>query len=181
MITTEHSTSKGQIRLESYRLSKVDTFISNFIKFFGFSNIDFVRSRGQQNWDTGFVSNTITNSGRTAQAQRVGGLSAIAAFIYIAVGTSNTAPAVTQTALGAELSTLGFSRVSVTPTLITTNVTNDTLQLQTTYTVTGTTSVEEIGIFNAASGVTMLGRALTGSKAVASGDTLIATYQVIYN
>ncbi len=180
-MNTENQKTIGQVRLESYRLvNKWDKFLVALMNFFKLDPTNYVRLHGLLKWDTGFNRNTITSAGKAAEASRMGGLGA-AAFIYVAVGSSNTAPAVGQTALVSEYSTIGLSRASVTPTQITTNVSNDTLQLQKTFSVSGSGTVEEMGIFNAASGPTMLGRGLTGSKVLVSGDQLIATYQVIYN
>lgn len=173
--------TKGQVRIESYRLSKINTFLVKAMRFLGIDHVNFVRSHAiKMNFDTGFVSNMIMNVGRTLQAQRLGGIGGTAAATYINCGSSSTAPVASQTALGTELTTGGFTRTNVTPTTVTTNVANDTLQLQTTFTITATADVEEMGIFNAASVGTMVGRALTGSKGVTAGDTLVATYQIIY-
>ena len=135
---------------------------------------------GNLRWDTGFIKNTITNAGKAEVAGLVGNSGSPTAFTYLAVGTDNTAPAATQTALQAEITDSGLERASATVSLETTTVTDDTLQLQKVWTATGSKTVEEIGIFNDASAGTMLGRALTTSKAVTSGETLTGTYQVIF-
>lgn len=124
--------------------------------------------------------NLITSAGKAALAGLTGNTGTITAFTYLAVGTSNTAPAIGQTTLGAEITTLGLGRMAATVSRVTTTVTNDTLQLVATWSVSGSTTVEEIGIFNAASVGIMLGRALTSSKQVVSGDTLTGTYQIIF-
>ena len=123
------------------------------------------------------VNNSIMNVGFAAIAGLVGNTGAITAFTYLALGTSNTAVSAGQTALGAEISTNGLQRVSATVSRVTTTQTNDTLQLTYTYTVTGTSAIEEIGAFNASSSGTMLGRALTGTVNVINGDSLSMTYK----
>jgi len=123
------------------------------------------------------VNNSIMNVGFAAMAGLVGNTGAIAAFTYLALGTSNTAVSAGQTALGAEISTNGLQRVSATVSRVTTTQTNDTLQLTNTYTVTGTSAIEEIGAFNASSSGIMLGRALTGTVNVINGDSLTMTYK----
>lgn len=133
---------------------------------------------GKVKFDTGFIKNTITNASLAVLSGLAGNVNSQVAFTYLAVGTSTTAPAATQTALGGEITTNGLGRSSATVSRVTTTETNDTLQLTKTFTVSGTSTVEEAGIFNDASAGTMLGRALTGSKSVVSGDTLIVTYQV---
>lgn len=130
--------------------------------------------------DTGFQDNIITNAGLAAMAGLVGNTGAIAAFTYLAVGTDATAASASQTALQAELATLGLARAAATVSRSTTTQTNDTLQLDYTWTASGTTAVEEIGIFNAASTGIMLGRKVTGTKNVANGVTLAATYKIIF-
>lgn len=123
------------------------------------------------------VNNSIMNVGFAAIAGLVGNTGAITAFTYLALGTSNTAVSAGQTALGSEISTNGLQRVSATVSRVTTTQTNDTLQLTYTYTVTGTSAIEEIGAFNASSSGIMLGRALTGTVNVINGDSLSMTYK----
>lgn len=125
--------------------------------------------------------NLITSVGKAAMAGLLGNTGAVAAAGWLALGSSNTAPAIGQTALGTEWATVGLSRFAATVTRQTTTVTNDTLQLAGAWTVSGGGgTVEEIGMFNASSVGIMIGRALTGSKALVAGDTLTATYQIIF-
>lgn len=134
---------------------------------------------GNFKYDTGFINNTITNTGK-AQIALLAGDSSAVPFTYLALGTSNTAPSAGQTALIGEISTNGLQRASATVSRVTTTTTNDTLQLTNSFTASGSSTVEEVGIFNANSSGTMLGRALTGSKALVNGDQLVVTYQVIF-
>lgn len=157
----------------------VDNMEQDTLETKGKINLKCFDKQGKLKWEVN-IHNLITSAGKAAMAGLVGNTGAIAAFTYLAVGTSNTAVSVGQTALQAELSTLGLSRVAATVSRVTTTVTNDTLQLTTAWSVSGSTTVEEIGIFNASSSGIMLGRALTGSKAVSNGDTLTGTYQVIF-
>lgn len=126
------------------------------------------------------VSNLIVSAGKALIASLIGDASATP-FTYLAVGTSSTAVAAGQTALQAETVTSGLERAAGTVSRITTTVTNDTYKITKTFTATGTVVVEEIGVFNAASSGTMLGRALTGSKTVNSGEILIATYTCAFS
>jgi len=146
-------------------------------KIAGKVKLDCHNSDGSLKWTTGWINNGICNEGK-AQIALLAGDGTATAFTYLAVGTSSTAFAASQTALQGEISTNGLSRASATVSRVTTTVTNDTLQLTKTWSVSGSSTVEEIGIFNAASNGTMLGRALTGTKAVVNGETLAATYQV---
>jgi len=120
------------------------------------------------------------NAGFAQLALLAGDASAVP-FTFLAVGTSTTAVAATQTALQAEIVDSGLARAAATVSRVTTTVTNDTLQLTYTWSVTGTKTVEEVGIFNDATTGTMLGRALTTSKAVVNGDTLQITYKVKFS
>lgn len=132
---------------------------------------------GKLLWDTDWISNGITDAGKAQMALLAGDASATP-FTYLEVGTSSTSFSASQTALQAAITDSGLARAAATVSRVTTTVTNDTLQLTYTWTSSGTKTVEEIGIFNASSAGTMLGRALTGSKPVISGALLVATYQV---
>lgn len=124
-------------------------------------------------------NNMIVNGGKALIAALIGGVSSPVAIGYIAVGASNTAVSATQTALLSEITTNGLSRSSLSPSLVTTTTTNDTCRFQHTWTVTGSSTIEEIGLFNANVAGTMLGRKLTGTKSVIAGETLTATYDII--
>jgi len=120
----------------------------------------------------------MVNGGKAQLALLAGDASAVP-FTYLAVGTSAAANTdVTQTALTDEITDTGLERTTATVSRVTTTVANDTLQLTYTWTASGTKTVNEIGIFNASSGVTMLCRGLTGAIALANTNTLIGTYQV---
>lgn len=133
--------------------------------------------RGGQLVEEITVNNGITNAGFAAMAGLVGNTGSVTAFTYLAVGTSSTAFAASQTALIGEYSTVGLSRASATVSRVTTTQTNDTLQLTKTFTLSGSASVEEVGAFNDASAGVMLGRALTGTLTLVNGDELIITYK----
>lgn len=121
------------------------------------------------------VENLVTNAG-FAQLALLAGDSTAVPFTYMALGTSSTAPAAGNTTLGAEISTGGLQRALGTFSRITTTVTNDTYRLVNTFTASSGFTVEEVGIFNASSSGTMLSRALTTSKTIASGETITGTY-----
>lgn len=129
--------------------------------------------------DTWAVKNTVTTVGKGIFSGLIGNVGSYAAFGYLELGTSNTAPAAGQTALQAAITDSGLARHSATMSQQTTTTTNDTLQFLYAWTASGTKTVEEIGFFNASSGATMGGRALTGSKPIISGDILTATYKLI--
>lgn len=129
--------------------------------------------------DSWTVNNAIVTAGKAQIALLIGDASATP-FTYLAVGTSSTAVSAGQTALQAEITDTGLERASGTVSRTTTTVTNDTYQITKTWTATGTKAVEEIGVFNASSSGTMLGRALTSTKTLTNGEQLIATYTVSF-
>lgn len=126
-------------------------------------------------WQT---ENLTMNAGFAVFSGLAGNTGSQTAFSYLAVGTSSTAVSASQTTLGAEITTNGLARAAATVSRVTTTQTNDTLQLVKTWTSSGTHSVEEIGYFNASSAGVMGGRSLTGTKSIANGETLAATYKI---
>lgn len=123
------------------------------------------------------VKNKMTNTSLAVITGLVGNTGAQTAFTYLAVGTSSSAVSAGSTALGAELSTLGLSRAAATVSRTTTSQTNDTLSFAKTFTVSGgSTTVQEIGIFNASSSGVMLARALTGAISLVDTSQLVCTY-----
>lgn len=124
------------------------------------------------------VHNTMTNASLAVISGLVGNTGAQTAFGYIAVGTDATAPAASQTALVAEIVDSGLSRAAATVSRTTTTQTNDTLVLAKTFTVTGTKTIAEVGIFNASSSGTMLCRATPTAASLISGNVFLVTYSV---
>jgi len=121
-------------------------------------------------------SNLIPNAGLAAVAGLILTDVTIAAFDYIAIGTGTTAPASTDTALGAET-----HREAATGTRITTAVTNDTAQLVATFSgYTGSEAITEAGIFNAATGGDMLARQTFTALNVDwdGGDSIEITWKI---
>lgn len=121
--------------------------------------------------------NLVVSAGKAGMASRCNGAGGEAAFTYLAVGTGTTAPAAGDTALQTEIIDSGLARASATVSRVTTSVTNDTAQLDTTWNVTGTKAVTEAGAFNAASAGTLLGRQTFSAVNVANGDTLEVIYK----
>lgn len=125
----------------------------------------------------------ITNAGKVELVGLAGGIGTPAkvAFKYLEVGTGTTAFAATQTTLITPVTDSGLARALVTPTQTTTTVENDTLQLSKTWTASGTKTLGEVGVFNAASTGTMGSRYVLGTpRPVESGFTYTATYKWIF-
>jgi hypothetical protein len=97
-----------------------------------------------------------------------GSASRPAAFDYIAIGTDNTAPTATQTALGAEV-----MRVQATYTK---DPTTGEASVDATFNITATYALYECGIFNASAGGTMLCRDTYPVKNVVNGDIVKIFY-----
>ena len=124
------------------------------------------------------LQNLVVNTGKAGVSSRINGSGGEAAFTYIAVGTGAVAPAATDTALGAEISTGGLARAAATASRVTTTVTNDTAQLVVTFNATASFAVTESGVFNAAAVGTMACRQTFSAINVGNGDNLQITWKL---
>ena len=165
--------------MKKYILKLLKRLGFNFVTIEGWVELECKDRFGNLKWSWS-GHNGITNAGFAQLALLAGDATAVP-FTYLAVGTSTTAFSAAQTALIAEVTDTGLARVSATVSRVTTTQTNDTLQLVYTWTATGTKAIEEVGVFNAGSSGTMLGRALTTTKTVTNTDQLLATYKVKFS
>lgn len=141
------------------------------------SKLSFLMAPFLGSWSSSMnIHNLITNAGAAGVASRINGSGAEAAFTYIAVGTGTTAAAVTDTTLVTETAASGLSRVAATASRVTTDVTNDSARLTTTFTVTGSVAVTESGVFNASSVGVLLARQVFSAVNVVNGDSLSVTW-----
>jgi hypothetical protein len=124
------------------------------------------------------ISNLVTTAGKAGAASRINGAGAEAAFTYIAMGIGTTAAAAGDTALESEIVDSGLERANSTASRVTTDVTNDTAQLQNTFSVTGTKAVTESGVLNAGASGTLLARQVFSAINVVSGDSLQVTWKI---
>jgi len=123
--------------------------------------------------------NVITNVGLAeAAGLLVGDVTGMTKFDYMAIGTGTAAATATDTQLQTEITDGGGERAGTTGTRVTTSVTNDTSQFVTTYSFTGSYTVTESGVLNAASTGTMLCRQTFSAINVANGDSLQVTWKV---
>jgi hypothetical protein len=113
--------------------------------------------------------NLVVTSGRNHVASRLVG-TAQAVMSHMAVGSSGTAPALGDTALGGELGRVALSGWSAS-----TNVATATASFGAGV-ATGT--LQEVGLFNASASGTMLCRSTYSSIVKGSADTLNVTYTV---
>lgn len=149
------------------------------IKITGMCKLECRDTNGNLLWSD-YGHNIITNAGKAQIALLASDGSAVP-FSYLALGTSSTAEAASQTALVAEITDTGLARHSATVSRTTTTVTNDTMRLTYTWTASGTKTIEEVGVFNDATTGTMLGRKLTGSRVINNTEQLTATYDFIFS
>src|ERR1035437_2720073 len=124
------------------------------------------------------VPNLLMNVYPAVVSGLLGATGSQVAFTYLALGTSATAVAATQTTLVAETVVSGLARAAATVSRITTTLTNDTLSLVKTFTAGGSATIEEVGTFNASSNGVMACRALTTSKLLVLNDTIAITYTI---
>ena len=117
--------------------------------------------------------NVITNVGKADVAGLINGV-VTTPFKYIAIGTGTTAESASDTALENEV-----MRQEATTSRETTNVTNDTAVLQTTFDFTASYAISEAGIFNASTGGDMLARRTFPVLNLESGDSLTITWKIV--
>lgn len=94
-------------------------------------------------------------------------------FGHIAVGTDDTAPSSSQSGLVSE-----DKRSSGTGSLTTKNISGDTAELVATFSFSSSKTIEELGVFDSASGGTMLSRSNGISQPVSDGDNLNITFEL---
>ena len=130
-------------------------------------------------YDSGWSKNGITYAGFAEVAALIGSGLGGTPFGYVAIGTGTAAFDPTQTALGNEL-----VRKQATVSRVTTSVSNDTTQWVASFSsadgLSGTSNVSEGGVFNAATGGTMLCRQTFTPRTLDwdAGDTFQLTWKV---
>lgn len=147
-------------------------------KVFGFFIIRVFDRNGNLK-DYRIYKNLVVDAGKSAVADLIGNVNAISPFEYIAIGTGTTAPASGDTALETEL-----KRKAGSKSLVTTSVTNDTLQVQATFSsddgLSGSSAVTESGVLNASTGGTLLARQTFSAVNVDwdNGDSIQVTWKI---
>ena len=125
---------------------------------------------------------TITNAALAEFSGLVGNTGSKTAFTYLACGTGTTAASASDTTLGTEITDSGLERSTGTLTQQTTSQSNDTLQIIKAWSVTGTKTISEVGMFNASSNGTLAAReVLSPTKSVVSGDTYTLTFKLVFS
>jgi len=118
--------------------------------------------------------NIVTNVGLAYIASRIKDASATA-MTHMAIGSNNTAAAAGNTALGNEL-----GRVTLdSTTLVTTTLTNDTVQYVAVFPAgTSTGTITEAGLFNASSAGSLLCRSVFAAIAKSAEISLTITWKL---
>jgi len=129
---------------------------------------------------TALSANLVPTVGKALAAGRHGASGAPAAVGWTAIGLGAVAAAAGDTALGSEIASGGGTRAANTPSLVTTNVTNDTAQYVNTFTFSAGFAITEAGLFNASSAGTLAARQVFSAINVVSGDTLQITWKVSF-
>ena len=126
----------------------------------------------------------IPNVGLAEMSNLWSGEDSPAPMTHIAVGASLEAFGVANTALIEEIIDSGLHRLAnpAAVTRETTDTADDTTQLVLTFTVSGTKTIREVGIFNAESSGILGGRTvLETPKDVVSGSSYTVTYKTIFS
>lgn len=122
------------------------------------------------------VPNLVVTTGKNIIADRMKGTPALGAMSHMGVGTGSTAPAVGDTALGAQVG----SRVALTST----NVSGAVITYVATFGAgVGTGALQEAGLFNSATttGTDMLCRTTYSVINKGASDSLTITWTVTIN
>lgn len=120
------------------------------------------------------MADVITNGGRAQAAGYLSNTVTQLATYFGNVGTGAGTAAVTDTTLFTET---GSARISITPTRITTAVTNDTAQYVFTYTATGSITVTNAGYFTASTAGTLMQKSDHAPIPLLSGDSIQYTFR----
>jgi len=117
----------------------------------------------------------ITNVGLNKLAGLMVGLHT-AAFKYVAIGSGSTSPSASDTALESEI-----ARVEGSVSTVTTDVAGDTGQVVGSFNFTSTSTIAEVGLFDASTGGNMLFRQTFPPSVALSGDSWVLTCQVQFS
>ena len=123
-------------------------------------------------------ANLVPTAGKGLISGRISGVGSPAAPSYMAIGTGTTAAAAGDTALETEITDGGGARGSATVTLVTTTVTNDTVQSVKSWTFTLAKNVSEMGLLNDATTGTLEVRNVFTAYPMQIGDTLEITHKL---
>lgn len=124
------------------------------------------------------IHNTTTNDG----LRYITGGGSLTSFKWLALDSSATAATASDSSLVSEITTAGLGRAQATTSQVTTDATNDTYQLEHTFTATNSAVVKGVGVFDTstASAGTMFARSTFsgGGYSLTNGNTIKITYKI---
>ncbi len=123
------------------------------------------------------IKNLVVSAGKAAIAGLINGV-ITNFFEHIAIGTGTTAAAAGDTTLQTEITTGGGARAAGTTSRVTTTVTNDTAQVEVTFTFTASFAVTESGLFDAISAGTLACRQVFSAVNVVNTDQLTVRWKL---
>ena len=123
-------------------------------------------------------ANLVTTAGHGLISGRISGVGSPAAPSYMAIGTGTNAAAAGDTTLQTESTGNGYDRMSATVTVVTTTVTNDTVNSVGSWTVSSAKAITEMGLLNAASVGTLEVRNVFSAYNLQSGDIFEITHKL---
>lgn len=118
-----------------------------------------------------------TNAGKVKTANILAGNADSNVAKYIGFGSGTHVAAVTDTALTTQVARIGVNSPSIT----TTDITNDTVQVEQTYlnATAGVVVIKESGLFDSASGGVMVSSATFEPISLEVGDSLVITAKIV--
>jgi len=122
--------------------------------------------------------NLVVDVGKAAVAGLIIATGHTNAFDHIAIGIGTTSPVAGNTTMESEITTNGGQRALATLSRVTTDVTNDTAQLEVTFAFTGTFAVTEAGVLDSISTGVLLCRQTLAAVNVISGDSFLVRYKI---
>jgi hypothetical protein len=124
--------------------------------------------------------NLITNVGHAQFAAILGALTATLPQ-YLALGITNTAANVTDTAMASEIVTAGGQRKIASSIVQSTgSVTNDKITWTAVFTFTGSFAIVEAGLFDAVTAGNLFARKVFSAVNVVNGNTVNATWAITF-
>ena len=139
--------------------------------------IEIEHYRGGSLFEKRQINNLVVDAGKAALAGLLNGV-VTNFFEYIAIGTGTNAAAAGDTTLQTEITTNGGARAAGTTSRVTTDVTNDTAQVEVTFNFTGSFAVTEAGLLDSSSAGILFARQVFSAINVANGDSLLIRWKI---
>lgn len=144
------------------------------IKARGFFKLQISEQDGRVSGDSGWLENTITNSGfEQYLCMSLAGSAGSKSVAYAMIGTG-TAPGATATTLDGEI---GFTRCAVTPTIISSKTVQFAFTLASSQ-VTSSQVIQNVGLINSSSGGVMFAGNTYATSNLLTNQSINASYQI---